>query len=121
MENNKETIWPIILVPVVLILCILFAIKPERVAAPTGVIARKEDSLQMIINQLQIDIEAKEIEWDKREKHYGDIIYEYEYGVDYLKHYHSIAYKDFHRVIGYKEYFTYELEKENKRRISPKF
>jgi hypothetical protein len=78
----------------------------------------KEDSLQNVINQLKVDIETGEDGWSDKEKRYEDILFEYEYGLGQLKHYHLESYKDFHRIIGHKEHYTIDTERENKKRLS---
>jgi hypothetical protein len=50
---------------------------------------------------------------DYREHRYEDVLFEYELGLSYLKDYHPKAYKDFHRIIGMKERYSKELEREN--------
>lgn len=78
----------------------------------------KEDSLQNVINQLQVDIETGEDGWDNKEKRYEEILFEYEYGLSQLKHYHLESYKDFHRIIGHKERYSIDTERENKKRLN---
>jgi hypothetical protein len=34
-------------------------------------------------------------------------------GLSYLKYYHPSAYKDFHRIVGMRERYSHELEREN--------
>jgi gas vesicle protein len=77
----------------------------------------KEDSLQNVINQLKIEIENEEDGWDKKERRYEQVLFEYQIGLDHLKHYHSDAYKEFHRIVGYKENYSHETERENKKRL----
>jgi hypothetical protein len=77
----------------------------------------KEDSLRRVISDLQIEIENEEDGWDKKEKRYEQTLFEYEMGLDHLKHYHLTAYKEFHRIIGYKENYSHEVERENKKRL----
>jgi hypothetical protein len=77
----------------------------------------KEDSLQTVINDLIIQKENDEDGWDDKEKRYEQILFEYEYGLDHLKHYHPEAYKEFHRIIGYKEHYSKQDERENKKRL----
>jgi hypothetical protein len=78
----------------------------------------KEDSLQNVINQMKIEIENDEDGWDKKEQRYENIIFEYEYGIEHLKHYHNDAYREFHRIVGYRERYTKEVERENKKRLN---
>lgn len=77
----------------------------------------KADSLQNVIGNLQSDIKILEDGFDFREHRYEDIIGEYELGLSYLKNYHPNAYKDFHRIVGFKERYSFELERENKKRL----
>ena len=44
-------------------------------------------------------------------------LFEYEFGISYLKDYHPKAYKDFHRIIGHKENYSHEIERENHKRL----
>jgi len=74
---------------------------------------QKIDSLQTKIDSLNSEIEIMENDFDSKEHRYEDIIGEYEIGLSYLKDYHPTAYKDFHRIIGMKERFSKELEREN--------
>ncbi len=74
---------------------------------------QKIDSLQTTIDSLKSEIEIMENDFDSKEHRYEDIIGEYEIGLSYLKDYHPTAYKDFHRIIGMKERFSKELEREN--------
>ena len=77
----------------------------------------KEDSLQDVINQLKIEHENEEDGWDDKEKRYEQVLFEYEIGLDHLKHYHTNAYKEFHRIVGYKENYSHDTERENKKRL----
>jgi hypothetical protein len=74
---------------------------------------RTIDSLQNVIGNLQSDIKMLEDGFDSREHRYEDILLDYEIGLSYLKDYHPIAYKDFHRIIGMRERYSHELEREN--------
>jgi hypothetical protein len=78
----------------------------------------KEDSLQNVINQLQIDFENEQDGWDNKEKRYEQVIFEYEIGLEHLKNYHTESYKEFHRIIGYKENYSHEVERDNKKRLN---
>ncbi len=87
--------------------------------APTRSFSKtcKEDSLQNVINELQINFENEEDGWDDKEKRYSQILFEYEMGLEHLKQYHPESYKEFHRIIGYKENYSREAERENKKRL----
>jgi hypothetical protein len=88
----------------------------STVVVKTSTICR-EDSLQNVINQLKIDIENEQDGWDDKEKRYEQILFEYQFGLDHLKHYHSDAYKEFHRIVGFKESYSGETERENMKRL----
>ena len=78
----------------------------------------KEDSLQKVINTMQIDMETLEDGFDSKERRYENILFEYEFGIDRLKNYQPEAYKEFHRIISHKEYYSHEDERENIKRLN---
>ncbi len=78
---------------------------------------QKRDSLENVIDSLQIEIFMLEDGFDYKEHRYENVINEYEIGLSYLKDYHPTAYKDFHRIIGMKERYTTELNRENTKRL----
>jgi hypothetical protein len=79
---------------------------------------QKRDSLQNVIDSLQIEIVMLEDGFDDKEHRYEDVLSEYEIGLSYLKDYHPTAYKDFHRIIGMKERYSSQLERENSKRLN---
>lgn len=82
----------------------------------------KEDSLQNIINELQMDLKLQSDGFDSKEKRYDEIIFEYQWGIDYLKDYQPQAYKEFHRILSHKENFSRQDEQENIKRLeTPKW
>jgi len=120
MEINKETVIRILGTVIIIGLLTIISIrKPHNVAPqPLTYNACKEDSLREVISNLQSEMEIAEDGWDKKEQRYEDILFEYEYGIDHLKHHHINAYKDFHRIIGFKERYSRETETENKKRLN---
>jgi hypothetical protein len=78
----------------------------------------KEDSLQNVVNELQTDLKMQSDGFDSKEKRYEEILFEYEYGVNYLKDYPPQSYREFHRIIGHKERYSIETERENKKRLN---
>ena len=78
---------------------------------------QKRDSLQNVIDSLQMEIFSIEDGFDNKEHRYESVLFEYELGISYLKDYHPKAYQDFHRIIGMKERYSNELERENKKRL----
>jgi uncharacterized protein HemX len=75
------------------------------------------DSLENVVDSLQTEIQFNEDAFDSRERRYEDVISEYELGLSYLKDYHPAEYKDFHRIIGMKERYSHQLDRENKTRL----
>jgi len=92
---------------------------------PTPVVTTticKEDSLQNVIIELQMDLKMQSDGFDSKERRYEDILFEYEYGLDHLKNYQPQAYREFHRIISHKENFTRQDEQENIKRLeTPKW
>jgi hypothetical protein len=84
---------------------------------PEVVNISKSDSLQNVIDSLEIEIRHQADGFDSKEKRYEDVLFEYQFGVDYLEKYHPEAYRDFHRIIGFKEKFRRLDEIENKKRL----
>jgi predicted nucleic acid-binding Zn-ribbon protein len=80
----------------------------------------KQDSLQSVINDLQTELEMQEKGFSDKEQRYEDILFEYEYGVERLKETHPSAYKEFHRIIAFKERYSIEDRNDNKKRLSYK-
>ena len=82
----------------------------------------KEDSLQNVINELQMDLKMQSDGFDSKERRYEDVIFEYEYGIDHLKNYQPQAYREFHRILSHKENFNRQDEQENIKRLeAPKW
>jgi len=82
----------------------------------------KEDSLQNVVNELQMELKILSDGFDSKEKRYSDILFEYEYGVRYLKDYQPEAYREFHRILSHKEIFNRQDEQENIKRLeTPKW
>lgn len=80
---------------------------------------RTIDSLNVVVDSLQTEIFMLEDGFDSKEHRYEDILFEYELGIGYLKDYHPKAYKDFHRIIGMRERYSEELQRENSKRLAP--
>jgi hypothetical protein len=116
--ENRNNLLLILLIAVVILLSWGLTENFNRYNAPIlETKSCKEDSLQNVINQMKIDIENEEDGWDEKEKRYESILFEYDYGMEHLKHYHNEAYREFHRIISHKEYYTKENERENKQRL----
>ncbi len=115
---------PLILFGSILLLAVGFSVNHSKVNITKAegsylTSLQKQDSLQNVIDSLQTEIFMLEDGFDSKEHRYEDVIGEYEIGMSYLKDYHPKAYKDFHRIIGMRERFTAELERENSKRLQP--
>ena len=75
------------------------------------------DSLQKVVDSLQIELESQSKRFDIKEKQFNKVIFEYEFGIEWLEKYHPKAYEEFHRVLAYKEDYSREDEIENKKRL----
>ena len=117
MENRKDTLIRFFGAAVIVVLLTIIAINKPNDMVPPAIQTCKEDSLQNVISQMKIEYENLEDGWDSKEKRYEQVLFEYQIGLDHLKHYHSDAYKEFHRIVGFKENYSHETERENKKRF----
>ena len=78
---------------------------------------RTIDSLNNVVDSLQTEIFTIEDGSDYREHRMEEVLFEYDFGLSYLKDYHPNAYKDFHRIIGHKETYSHQTERENNKRL----
>jgi len=122
MERDRLTgILPLI----ALIVIIAYGLSRDKSNPSVDIVNSKDykfksysiDSLNNVIDSLQTEIFMLEDGFDSKEHRYEDIINEYQIGLSYLKDYHPDAYKDFHRIIGMKENYSHELERENGKRL----
>jgi hypothetical protein len=122
MENKDRSvllIGAIVSLFGVLVSLMYFNDKPIPVVTTT---ICKEDSLQNIINELQVELESQADGFDYKEKRYSDILFEYQWGIDYLKNYQPQAYREFHRILSHKENFSRQDEQDNIKRLeTPKW
>lgn len=114
---------PLILFGSILLLAVGFSVNHSKVNITKAegsylTSLQKQDSLQNVIDSLQTEIFMLEDGFDSKEHRYEDVIGEYEIGISYLKDYHPKAYKDFHRIIGMRERYSAELERENIKRLN---
>lgn len=118
MRNNQIRAVIAIIAINLLILAILFGNRSISKDQPKEEIVKcNEDSLRNEINNLQGLIEIQAHNFDSEEIKREQIIFEYRYGLERLKETHPEAYREFHRIIGYKEVYTRETEIENKKRL----
>ncbi len=117
MENKNDQIIRVVIGVIIIIILTIIAVRKPHDLTPPIYNRCNEDSLRNVITQLRIENENEEDGWDKKEHRYEDVLFEYELGISYLKDYHPKAYQDFHRIIGMKGRYSYELERENKKRL----
>lgn len=120
MKNRKDLLIRILGGVIIIVLLTIIAIRKPNDMTPPPIETCKEDSLQNVIDELVIEKEHDEDGWDDKEKRYEQVLFEYQFGLDHLKHHHYEAYKEFHRIIGYKENYSHEIERENNKRIKLK-
>jgi len=121
MEDKTFRFKFIVLTIIVLVIGIIAAQPLYEDKKPVVAMSRENyeiqtrtiDSLQNVIGNLQSDIKILEDGFDTKEHRYEDILLDYEIGLSYLKDYHPTAYKDFHRIVGMRERYSHELEREN--------
>jgi hypothetical protein len=120
--ENRNNLLMVLLIAIAILLSWGLTNDFIRRSAPieNGTHVCKEDSLRNVIQSLQIDITTLEDGWDSRETRYEQIIFELNYGIDYLKNYQPEAYKEFHRILSHKEYYSHQDERENKKRLNIK-
>ena len=118
MENRNNILLPLLITVVIFLAWGLSKNYNNQQLTTLETNICKEDSLQNVINQLQIDFENEQDGWDNKEKRYEQVIFEYEIGLEHLKNYHTESYKEFHRIIGYKENYSHEVERDNKKRLN---
>jgi len=125
MENRNNLLF-ILMIAVVILLSWGLTENFVQRSAPLTSNTCKQDSLQILVDSLQNEneyikeeISMLEDGFDFKERRYEEILFEYEYGIDHLKNYHPEAYKDFHRIIAHKERYSKEVERENKKMLSP--
>jgi hypothetical protein len=113
--------WPVV-VPILIIFLIAWGLSTNKTTEKTVLNLSlqdyedekaKVDSLNKVVDSLQTEIFYLEDGFDEKEHRYEDVIFEYELGISYLKDYHPKAYKDFHRIIGMRERYSAELNREN--------
>jgi hypothetical protein len=120
--ENRNNLLMVLLIAIAILLSWGLTNDFIRRSAPieNGTHVCKEDSLRNVIQSLQIDITTLEDGWDSRETRYEQIIFELNYGIDHLKNYQPEAYKEFHRILSHKEYYSHQDERENKKRLNIK-
>ncbi len=117
MKSDNITMRLFIGTVIILVLLMVALNKPNE-TVPQPNVTCNEDSLRNEIINLQGQIEQLEDGFDKKERRYEDVLFEYEYGLDRIKETHPSAYKEFHRIISYKERYTNQDKIENEKRLN---
>jgi hypothetical protein len=118
MENKYIYLFSSIISGVVSILIFSYLQSNDVQSIHIGQHVCKEDSLREVVYNLKSELEIAEDGWDKKEQRYEDVLFEYEYGINQLKENRPEAYRYFHRIIGYRERYSREVEHENKKRLN---
>ena len=122
MENKKDFLIRVFGGVIIIVLLTIIAIRKPHNMIPPPIETCKQDSLQNVINELQMDLKMQSDGFDSKERRYEDVIFEYEYGIDHLKNYQPQAYREFHRILSHKESFNRQDEQENIKRLeAPKW
>jgi hypothetical protein len=122
MENKKDLLIRVFGGVIIIVLLTIISIRKPHDMVPPRIDGCKEDSLQNVIIELQMDLKMQSDGFDSKERRYEDILFEYEYGLDHLKNYQPHAYREFHRILSHKENFTRQDEQENIKRLeTPKW
>lgn len=116
MENKVDQIIRYSLGVVIVVILMFMVFKNPGEITPIQSTC-KEDSLKLVINQLEISLKNSEDDLDEKEKKFEDILFEYGYGLDRIRETHPDAYKEFHRIISFKERYSHEEERENNKRL----
>ena len=117
MKSDNITMRLFIGTVIILVLLMVALNKPNETVTQPNVTCN-EDSLRNEIINLQGQIEQLEDGFDKKERRYEDVLFEYEYGLNRIKETHPSAYKEFHRIISYKERYTNQDKIENEKRLN---
>lgn len=117
MNNNEVKTWHILVFMSLMCLMIFMIYDKPEIVYNDSTETCKTDSLLSVINNQKIEYELLENGFDSKEKRYEEILFEYEYGLNRLKETHPESYKEFHRIIAYKERYSVDTERENKKRL----
>ncbi len=117
MENKYLYLASSIISGIIMVLIFSYLQKINTVPIQMGQHICKEDSLREVVYNLKGELEIAEDGWDKKEQRYEDVLFEYEYGINQLKENRPEAYRYFHRIIGYRERYSREVEIDNKKRL----
>jgi uncharacterized protein YxeA len=114
----------VIIVPILLVIGLVYyqiSKKENESSQPNSVLSINTNEVKLLENQidsLKMELEMQSTGFDSKEKRYEEIIFEYRWGIDYLRDYHPEAYRDFHRLLAHKENFNRKDEEENIKRLN---
>jgi hypothetical protein len=117
--DNIKIILPII-IGIMLFQSVWWAstYKKDDVAPEPITTECKADSLQNVIDSLTSDYEIQREGWEHKEKRYENIIFHYQFGLNYIKDYDPLIYQKIIRIAMLKENFSYDVEKEFKQQVN---
>lgn len=117
MENKEIKTWHLLVFTALCALMIYMIYYKEQTTQQKLVTVCKEDSLLNVIEDLKMELKFQEEGFSGKEQRYEDILFEYEFGVERLKETHPSAYKEFHRIIAFKEKYSVQDKIENQKRL----
>ena len=121
MNNSVKAAMFFLLGSMVWLVFYMTILKPNNTPvveeANTNQLLVENQKLKSENDSLSAELESQAERTDSKEKKYKEILFEYELGIDRIKHYHPKAYEDFHRILAYKEDYSIEAEFENKKRL----
>ena len=128
MDTNttlKITLGTILIVGIIAITIVSIGFSMNNKDKPIVAMSRENyqiqthtiDSLTIVVDSLQTELQSQAQRFDNREKEYKETIFEYEFGISWIEKYHTNAYEDFHRMLSHREQYSREDAIENKKRL----
>jgi hypothetical protein len=121
MKNSVKSAMFFLLGSMVWLVFYMSILKPKNTPiveeVNTNELLVENQKLKSENDSLNAELQHTNQFFDKKEKKYKEILFEYELGIDRIKNYHPNAYEDFHRILAYKEDYSREDEMENKKRL----
>jgi len=128
MDTNttlKITLGTILIVGIIAISIVSIGFSMNNKDNPVVAMSRENyqiqthtiDSLTIVVDSLQTELQSQAQRFDNREKEYKETIFEYEFGISWIEKYHTNAYEDFHRMLSHREQYSREDAIENKKRL----
>jgi hypothetical protein len=116
MENEVKT-WHILVFMLLATIMVFMIYNRPLVINNQITTSSMNDSLINKIDSLESELIFQSNGFDHKEKRYEEVISEYEFGLDRLKYSHPEAYREFHRIVAFKERYSRDSERENVKRL----